>query len=368
MNGQRTRPRRILVVLPNWLGDLIMAGPLLDLLHDARDARGRAPALVASVRRRWAPLLSRDPRLEGLIPYERTGQHAGVVGIIGLARAWRRAAADAVLLCPPSLRTGIAARLAGIPRRVGAAGDGRGPLLTRAVPPVKPRGRLHHGEELVRLGRFLLDHLDLQAASATGARPPLPGLHALPPMPAGDGPPLWVVAPGATYGPAKTWPAGRLAEFLALAVGQEGRRIVLIGDRSAAAAIDGLKAATAHLGWRCDLPGPAGIVDMIGATTIMDLAALLRSAQAFLGNDSGPMHLAAALGVPTLGIFGSSSAAWTGPRGPRARALVAAGFPCQPCFRQRCNQPRFCLETIDGASVLRELLALIDMPTPEVRA
>lgn len=351
--------RRILVVMPNWLGDVVMACPLLDLLHRVRDESGRPLALMACVRRRWAPLLTRDPRLDGLIPYERTGKHAGLSGIIGLARAWRSADLSAVVLCPPSLRMGLTAFLAGIRVRVGERRDGRGSLLTVSLAPVEPRGSLHHSEELRRLGLAFLEHVDLPVPSHAGAAPLLPGLEPLAPMALGQGPPLWVVAPGATYGPAKSWPAARLAEFLGLAVDVEGKRIAVVGDTSAAALVEELKMRTARLNWRRELPGAAGIVDLVGATTVIDLAALLKSAQAFLGNDSGVMHLAAAMSVPTLGLFGSSSSAWTGPLGPAARTLVAGGFSCQPCFRKICNQPSFCLDALSGSDVLTELKALL---------
>lgn len=360
MNTGAGQHRRVLVVLPNWLGDLVMACPLLDLLAAARDETGRSLTLTACVRRRWAPLLTRDPRLSGLIPYERTGRHAGLAGLVRLASAWRQADFCAVVLCPPSLRMGLVAWLAGIPLRVGESRDGRGLMLTCPLAPVKPRGSLHHSEELRRLGPALLTALGLPVPAAATNMPRLPGLRQLAAAHPGSGPPLWIIAPGATYGPAKTWPVARLAEFLNLAVGEQARRVVLVGDTAAAATTAELQRRTPQLLWRRELAGPAAVIDLIGATTVIDLTALFKSAEAFLGNDSGAMHLAAALEVPTLGLFGSSSAAWTGPRGLHARALAADGFACQPCFRKTCNQPRFCLDTLTGRDVfsaLRDLLA-----------
>ncbi len=349
---------RVLVVLPNWLGDLVMACPLLELLHRARDHAGRPLAVLACVRRRWAPLLTRDPRLAGLIPYERTGRHAGPWGIVGLAAAWRRAAPAAVVICPPSLRMGLAGKLARIPLSVGERRDGRRLLLSRSVAPLE-RGSVHHSEELRRLGREFLAAAGLTVPADADTLPRLPGLQPLPATPLGAGPPLWLVAPGATFGPAKAWPARRLAEFLDLAVRVRQQRVALVGDTTTATAASELRRLTPQLAWRRDLPGEAAVIDLVGATTLIDLASLLKSAQAFVGNDSGVMHLAAALAVPTLGLFGSSSVAWTGPRGPRARALAASGFACQPCFRKTCNQPRFCLDTLTGQEVLRALDELL---------
>ncbi|HOX26546.1 MAG TPA: lipopolysaccharide heptosyltransferase II [Candidatus Krumholzibacteria bacterium] len=358
---------RVLVVLPNWLGDVVMATPLLDVLHETRDDRGRPLAIVASVRRRWAPLLARDPRLAKVVLYERTGCHAGVRGIPRLAATWRAAGAAAVVVCPPSLRSALVARLARIPRRIGYAGEGRSALLTLPLAPVRPRGSVHHVDELRRLGLVLLESLGLPQAEAGAAMPRLPGLDDLYPASIGSGPPLWIFAPGATYGPAKTWTVERAAEFTALAVREEGVRLAVVGDTATAGFLAALRRRVPDLPWRRELAGPAGVIDLVGGTTVLDLAALIKRSRGFVGNDSGVMHLAAALGVPTVGLFGSSSTAWTGPRGACTRALVASGFPCQPCYRRTCNQPVFCLDTLSGQQVLAALKDLRDATSPGAR-
>ncbi len=355
MSRERRATTRVLLVLPNWLGDVIMAMPLLELLSAARGPQGQRLEVVACARRRWAPLVSHDDRLHRLVTYQRSGRHAGWRGLIRLAGVWRATGADAVILCPPSLRVALTAVLAGIPRRVGYAVGGRRPLLTLPLPAIRPRGSLHHADELARLGKAFLETLGWETPATAGQAPALPGLDPVPPTPLGDGPPLWLLAPGATYGPAKTWPVARAAEFVTQAVRQRGVRVGVVGDTATARFTAQLRGLTGQLPWRRELPGPAGVVDLVGGTTLVDLAGLLRASEAFLGNDSGVMHLAAALGVPTLGLFGSSSIAWTAPRGPRARGLAAAGFPCQPCFRKTCNQKVFCLDTLSGDDVMAAL-------------
>ncbi len=359
MSPDVTQVRRVLVVLPNWLGDLVMTMPLLDLLGQAGVGTVRPLEVLAVVRRRWAPLLARDPRIHTLIPYERTGRHAGWRGVPRLARDWRQIEADSVVLCPPSLRMGLVARLSGIQRRIGYATGGRSPLLTLALPQTRPRGRLHHAEEMRRLGLALLETLGLRPVGDAGDLPRLLGLDSLAPTVLPAGPPLWVLAPGATYGPAKTWPAQRAAEFLTMAVRDAGVRVAIVGDTATTAFVAALRGLCGDLDWRRELDGPAGVIDLVGSTTLVDLAALLKSTQAFLGNDSGVMHLAAALDVPTLGLFGSSSAAWTAPRGAFARALTASGFTCQPCFRKTCDRSVFCLDTLTGLEVFGTLKGLV---------
>jgi heptosyltransferase-2 len=161
-----------------------------------------------------------------------------------------------------------------------------------------------------------------------------------------------VLATTATYGAAKGWPAARAAEFLRAAVAREGRRVILLGDGAAREATDQLR-ALGDLPWRREAAGGEGVVDLVGRTDLLAAAGWLRAAAVCVSIDSGLMHLAAALGTPTLGLFGSTSAAWTGPRGERTATLAAAGFPCQPCFRRRCNQEVFCMDSLSGEDVAR---------------
>lgn len=353
----------LLVVLPNWLGDVIMAGDLLGSLAAWRDREGRSLALHVSIRRRWQPLVAGDRRLAGVHVYERTGRHAGWSGAPRLAREWRGLRVDAAVIAPPSWRTAAVATLAGIPRRIGAAGDGRSPLLTHAVRWTRPRGRVHHADELQSLAAAALADLGLAIATPPAAGTLWPALAQVRPMALPAGPPLWILAPGATYGPAKIWPLAHQADWLRESVRGRDRRVVVIGDQASGEQARALREVTAGLGWSSAPSGDPGVVDLTGRTTLPELIAWLRAAEAFVGNDSGVMHLAAALGVATVGVFGSSSVAWTAPRGSRAVAVAAEGFSCQPCFRRECNQPRFCLETVTAAQVLDVLDELLARPS-----
>ena len=100
-------------------------------------------------------------------------------------------------------------------------------------------------------------------------------------------------------------------------------------------------------------------MDLTGRTDLVEAVAVLKSSSAFIGNDSGLMHLAAALGKPTVGIFGSSNPDWTAPVGPRTRAIIPHGFACRPCYLKKCNQPVFCLETVEAGAVLTAVEEMI---------
>ncbi len=362
------QPYRILVIAPNWLGDLVMSTPLLTLLAAARQEVAGGIAVTVAVRRRWLPLLVDDPRVDALMSVERVGRHAGFRGLPKLAADWRAGGYDAVVICPPSLHVAVAARLAGIPLRCGYRTDARGWLLDPGLVPY-PRGQRHYSGEMMHLGDVLLARLaqsnDRQQVAAPPSRinserylPSLPGCAAITAADPGEGPPIWILAPGTTYGEAKVWPVERVVEFVSAAVTEAAVRVVLLGDATASDFVGGLRRRL-DLPWRTTLSGAAGVVDLVGRTDLRAVVALLKTSTAFVGNDSGLMHLAAALSVATVGLFGSSNPAWTAPRGPRATAITAVGFDCQPCYRKRCPEPHFCLDSVDGAQVLARLRALI---------
>jgi heptosyltransferase-2 len=120
-----------------------------------------------------------------------------------------------------------------------------------------------------------------------------------------------------------------------------------------------------RIAWRDEVAGPAAAIDLVGDTELPEVAAWLRAAQVCVSIDSGLMHLAAALGTATLGLFGSTSPAWTAPRGRLVATLAPRGFPCQPCFRRRCNQPIFCMESLPARGVLGAARALAEAAAEE---
>lgn len=350
---------KVQLLAPNWLGDAVMFSALIGFLHAHRTLTGgRTLQLNLALREAWAPLFENDPRLHNLFMVQRNERHAGVLGGLKLGCDFRDQNPDAILLGPPSFRAGMAAWRSGAPIRIGFKGDGRSPLLTHAVA-ASVRGTFHHSAELVGLGGILLkalgDH-DHQAEQPQ-AHPSLPGCQAILPAVAQSATPIWVLAPGATYGSAKSWPLNRALEFVREVINQRAVRVVLLGDSGASDFAAGL-AGGLDLALNQDLEGGPGLVDLTGRTDLKRVVAILKSCQVFVGNDSGLMHLAAALGVPTVGIFGSSNPDWTSPQGPHTQVVNAHGFECRPCYLKNCNQKEFCLETVAATSVLRAIDAL----------
>lgn len=351
-------PYRVLLILPNWLGDAVMATGLLGLLHQAKHTvDGPHLHLTLGVRRAWLPLFESDPRIDDLLVIERKGRHGGWQGFMPLVRDMAEGKFQAVVLGPPSLRVAAASLLAGIPLRTGYRSDGRGALLNGGLP-AKPRGEIHYFQEMLNLGQKLLIELGLSDAPLKlPSTTSLPGCQEMPAEASNPNYPRWILAPGATYGLAKTWPLEPAVQFSRLAL-DKNVELVLLGDAGASGFAQDL-GRKLDVQPRGQLQGTPGLTNLTGKTTLPQVVGIMKSSQAFVGNDSGLMHLAGALELPTLGIFGSSNTRWTSPVGPVTCAVAAQGFECQPCYRKTCNQPQFCLDTIDGQQVFKRLNELL---------
>jgi len=322
----------IVVRTPNWLGDTVMALPMLAALRAAE------PNARITLVGRWAGLLAGQGVADVALAYP------GTLGARRrLARALAAERAEVAVLLPSSLESALAAWRWRAARRVGYATDGRGLLLTDAVP--LPAPRRHQVDEyaalLAPLGVsdvgatpvWTLRHdraMDAEIArllAETGVprEARLVGLHL-----------------GAAFGSSKLWPPeafGRLAQGLAAA----GLTPVLLGtddDASTASAVS--RAAGAP------------IASLVGRDRPALLPRLLARLGCLVSGDTGVAHLAAAVGVATITLFGPTDRRLTVPRGPRSRALDRPA-PCAPCFLPRCPIDHVCLTRIEPDEVLREV-------------
>jgi heptosyltransferase-2 len=246
----------------------------------------------------------------------------------------------AALLLPNSLRAALEAWRADIPQRIGYARGGRGFLLTRTIPvpgrnPVRLHQKFYYLDLAAQLGAPADASLPelrvpIDAGDASSALLPSAGASAILPCAA-------ALCPGAEYGPAKCWPLERFVEvgkFFA----ERGPIVILgaVGDAARAAQLAE------------QIPGA---VNRAGQTTLAEFMAELGRARLVVSNDSGAMHLASALGVPTVAIFGSTEPALTGPLGART-AVLRHHVPCSPCFLRDCPLDFACMTAITPAMVL----------------
>lgn len=249
------------------------------------------------------------------------------------SRVLRDGRFDAVVLLPNSFRSAWTSRRARIAERWGYRGGFRAALLTRAIP--RPRGTVHQAAWYLELARALgcetaetaprIGITDVTRARVAG----LLAQHRL-----GGGVPLVGIAPGAAYGHAKRWPPSRVAQ-LAGRLGERGAVCVLVGaggDRDAGREIESSVSPAAR------------VVNLIGRTDLRLLAGLLASCHAFVSNDSGAMHLAAAAGVPVAAIFGPTDDRVTAPVGDHD-VLIHQVF-CRPCMLRDCPIDHRCMKGI----------------------
>ncbi len=322
------------VRLPSWLGDTVMAVPTIRALARAgADVTlwGRADA-VELLRRTALPA-------PGLSFRRRRGA-AGVADVVAGARRLAALHPDGVLLLPNAFEPALTALLARVPRRVGYRTDARGPLLTEAIPPPPPLEPLHEGTRFARL---------LAAIDVAGPEPEDCMLAAPPALLArgrrlvkGLDRPLLVV-PGCANGPAKRWPPESFARLLDRAHQAWRATPVLVGGEQDRPVAERVLAA-------CRAP----CVDLTGRTDLLDLAAVSTACRAAVGNDTGAVHLAAALGCPTLVLFGPTDPARTRARGPRV-GIVTSGVFCQPCLARDCPLDHRCMRELSVESAFAAL-------------
>jgi heptosyltransferase-2 len=319
---------RILIRLPNWLGDALMARPLLHEL--ARRFPGAERLAVGP--RPLLDLLAVDGAFERA---EAWPPPSGVSRSEALRRM-RAFAPDLAVVLPPSFSSAWLAWRSGARERIGFAHEARSVLLTRAVR--RPaRGEQHLADEYCALLEPELGNapaapeLRLTVESMRRADEILAALGA-------GGTRIAVLGPGALYGPAKRWPGERFAD-LARRLRAQGLTVLVCGAPAEAEAC----AAVALT---------AGVESLAGRTDLQTQAGLCARAALAVCNDSGLAHLAAAVGTPTVALFGSTSSAWSAPRGARVRIVQHAPV-CSPCFRRTCRIGYRCLIAIEVGEVER---------------
>jgi heptosyltransferase-2 len=349
----------ILVRATNWIGDCIISLPAV------RELRRLYPAAKITVLARpWVADIYRVSGLADEVILLDRERYRGLPGLMRLGAELRRKRFTHALLLQNAFEAAIIARLAGIPHRIGYGTEGRGFLLTRAVPTpenLEPKHQsFYYLNLLTGAGLSPVDYL-------TGAdRPPSPGLSPDPALMARacemlasrgilPGNLLVGMHAGASYGPAKRWFPERFAAVADHLVETQGARVVLFGSSDELPIAERVRGAMQH-----------DAVVLCGHTTLAELMALIAHCHLFISNDSGPMHLAAALQRPVIALFGSTDETATGPMSGTAR-VVHKQVECTPCFLRECPIDLRCFEQISVREVCGladDLLHAYKMPTP----
>lgn len=339
---------RILVRGVNWVGDALLMTPAL-----ASVRRTFPKAHLSLLVRPWvADLFRGNPAVDEVLLYESAGAHRGLPGKLRLAGALRRRRFDLAVLFQNAFDAALLAWLARIPERAGFATQGRGWLLTRPVPLPPELRRRHQVEYYLGLIRALGWSeapaelvLPLSTAEQEQADALLRGAGC-----DGTGP-IVALNPGAAYGSAKRWPSERYAA-LADRLAGEGCRLLVVGAASDAGAAAEVRAAAER---------PEALMDLTGRTGLKVLAGVLRRCSAFVSNDTGAMHVAAAVGVPLVAIFGPTNPATTGPVSRRALVLRRPVF-CSPCLLRNCPIDHRCMRGVSVEEVHAAVAARLQSP------
>jgi heptosyltransferase-2 len=334
-------PSRIVVLSPNWLGDAVMALPAI------ADLRRRFPAaqLAVAARSSVAPMFELAPGVDRVVTLRWRGRVFDRAGLRADAAALRDAAFDAAVLLPNSLASAWLARRAGVRQRWGYAADYRSALLTRAVP--RPKGSRHQAQYYQHLTQALGAPPGVLEPILTAAAGDMDAARALLTARGWDGVrPLAALAPGAAYGHAKRWPPERYAAVVSTLVSAHGAACVLVG-----AGVDAEATRLVH-----ELASPEArphVIDLAGATTLRTLAGALALARVCVSNDSGAMHLAAALGVRVVALFGPTREKETAPlaRAARPATVLIHDVFCRPCMLRECPIDHRCMTGLDPARV-----------------
>jgi heptosyltransferase II len=320
-------PERLLVRAPNWVGDVVLS---LAALRDLR--RSFSEARLEVLARPWVADLYRAlPEVDGL--RVSGGLRADVKAIRGCY--------DAAVLLPNSFATALLIWAADIPERWGYATDGRGALLTRR-PRVPPDVR---GRSQVYYYRAMLAGLGLDTSSPADVSMRCPPAFKARGAEILGAPGPWLgLNPGAFFGTAKRWNPERYAAVADLVGRRTGAQVAILGG-----------IADRPLGQEiaAGLRVPARV--LCGETTLTELLGVLSHLRALVTNDSGPMHLAAALGVPVVAVFGSTDWRETAPVSDKAR-LLRVDVECAPCLLRECPIDHRCMRRIPADRVAEAVL------------
>ena len=337
---------KLLVRATNWLGDAVISLPALREIRRVHEGWE-----IVVLARSWvADLYRRESFCDRMMCWDERGAHAGLAGRWRLGGELRAEGFDRAILLPNSFDSALAAWLGRVPERIGYAGEGRGALLTAAIErpaagEVPKHQRYYYLELLRRAGLItkLPDCEEIRLAES--------GLAAA------DGREYWRrrdmggrrwvgVSPGAANSRAKQWLPERF--------GEAARQVA--DELEASVAVFGSAGERELCGTVAEQIGPRAR-NLAGETTLAEFVDLVACCDVFLTHDSGAMHVAAALGVPTVAVFGPTDETATGPSAPNAHVLRHE-VDCSPCLLKDCPIDHRCMTRVEAGDVVAKARAI----------
>jgi heptosyltransferase-2 len=355
--------QKILVVQPNWVGDAVMATPTLRAIRQLYPT-----AHISYLMRRYVkPLYGGIPWADQFITYRTGKSHAKTGrGLFDLAARLRAAKFDLAILLPNSFKTALVCKMASIPRVVGYERDGRGFLLTDKLLPVKEKGKFVPTpiiKSYMGVARYLgASHRDLKmelfvtSSEVREAQEVFErcGLEPLTNRPASSGqPPLVLLNPGAQYGAAKCWRPEYFAELADRLIDEQNATILLSSAPRERPIIESIKRYMRH--------APLDLSNK--GTTLGSLKEIVRRCDLMITNDTGPRHIAAAMDVPVVTIFGPTFPEWTEIYYAKEKQVAVKVF-CGPCQKKVCPLDHRCMTRVSPAMVYEAAMGLLGKSEP----
>lgn len=338
----REEPRNIIVRLPNWLGDAVMATPVL---HELRQKWPQA-SITAMAQGAVASLIQEDPNITEIFSFHRPSGWLRQKEKGTLIRLLQQGRYDLGVLLPNSFSSAWWFWRGRVKNRIGYTGHWRRWLLNAAVPFPPNKDKQH----LVHTYKQLLEPLGI-APSDSAPRlyltedEKIQAKNRLSKLSVPPGATLIGINPGAAYGSAKCWLPERFRELTQRLMENPNVWVLYFGDRAGTPLVKDICA---------DLP--ERVLNLSNATTIRELMALIDTCSVFLTNDSGPMHIASALGTPLVALFGSTNDTTTGPYG--GGLVIHKRVECSPCYRRVCPIDFRCMKQIHVDEVFDALRSL----------
>ena len=334
----------ILIRATNWVGDLVMSLPTIEAVRTCFPSSS-----IVVLARPWvAPLLENHPAVDEVIHYKKgTGILPDTLEIIRVIRQMKKREFDLAILLQNAFEAALLTFLGGCRYRLGYNTDRRGFLLTHPVFMRDKFLRIHQVEyylNILKVWGLQADssepHLYLTSTDIEKAK----GLL----FSGGTREDDLVVglSPGAMYGDAKRWPPERFAAIGDWAVERWGAKVLIAGSGKETQICNSVSASMKH-----------DSLNLCGRTSLGEAAGVISLCHFFITNDSGLMHISAALGIPTVAIFGSTDPVATGPRGPRA-TIIKHDIECAPCLKSECPTDRRCMMSIQPEEVWDEMVLL----------
>jgi heptosyltransferase-2 len=331
---------KILIRATNWLGDAVMSLPAIRAVRECYPGAH----LTVLARPSVADLYARERSIDRIWQYGGNRRE--------VAAGLRRECFDCAILLPNSFDSALVAWIARIPRRIGYRRDGRGWLLTEAVPAPEP-GEIPRHERFYYLELLRRSGLIHEYPACEEIRLDCPeeareaGLRSF--RDADLAAPVIGVSPGAAYGDAKRWLPERFAETATETARRHTASVALFGSRAERPLCEAIAAEVRAAG--------VAARSLAGETTLRQFIEFAAACRLFLSNDSGAMHIASALGVPTVTVFGATDDTTTGPTGAWAR-VIREQVDCSPCLLRDCPIDHRCMTRVTGKRVASVALRL----------